>query len=273
MSARLPHRVLVTNDDGVSSPGLWYLAAAVSRLGCQVVVAAPRVDSSGFAAAVGDVVSGAVIETAPAASPLAPGIEGWSVEGPPARCVLAGVLGVFGSPPDVVMSGINAGANTGRFLQLHSGTLGAALAAGNSGLRAMAVSLDVMPGLMFDGSEQHWSTAAEVAARLLGQLIVRPVRTVWNVNVPNLPLTQLRGVAEARPGRSRQQLRASEVATGRHVLDLVALGDDAGTSSEGGGGPAVDRTLLDGGIVSVVGVTVPGIAAVGGPVLELSAGE
>jgi hypothetical protein len=63
------------------------------------------------------------------------------------------------------------------------------------------------------------------------------------------------------------------VATGRHILHLVALGDDAGASSEGGGDPAADRTLLDNGVVSVVGVTVPGIAPVGDPVLELSAGK
>jgi 5'-nucleotidase len=271
MSSPFPRRVLVTNDDGASSPGLWYLAAAVARLGCEVVVAAPRFDSSGFAAAVGDVVSGAMIETAPARSPLAPEVVGWSVDGPPARCVLAGVLGVFGPPPDAVVSGINAGANTGRFLQLHSGTLGAALAAGNSGLHAMAVSLDVAPGLMLDGREQHWSTAAEVAAGLLAQLVVRPARTVWNVNVPNLPLAQLSGVAEARHGRSRQQLRASEVAAGRYVLDLVALGDGSAAGSDGASDPLADRTLLDAGTVTVVGVGVPAIVPVGGPVLELGA--
>ncbi|MGB8861858.1 MAG: 5'/3'-nucleotidase SurE, partial [Ilumatobacteraceae bacterium] len=102
MSNQLSRRVLVTNDDGVSSPGVWYLAAAIARLGCDVVVAAPRQDSSGFAAAVGDVVAGALIEAAPVSSDLAPGVLGWSVDGPPARCVLAGVLGAFGEVPDLV---------------------------------------------------------------------------------------------------------------------------------------------------------------------------
>ncbi len=271
MSTPFPRRVLVTNDDGVTSPGLWHLAAAIARLGCEVAVAAPSSDSSGFAAAVGDIVTGAVIETAPATSPLAPELEGWAVDGPPARCVLAGVLGVFGPPPDAVVSGINAGANTGRFLQLHSGTLGAALAASNSGLHAMAVSLDVAPGLMLDGEEQHWSTAAEVAARLLRQLVVRPARTVWNVNVPNLPLARLSGVAEARPGRSRQRLRASEVTDGRHVLDLVALGDGSTDRSDGAGESVTDRMLLDAGTVTVVGVSVPAVVPVGDPVLVLDA--
>jgi len=254
-------RVLVTNDDGVSSPGLWHLAAAIARLGCDVVVAAPLADSSGFAAAVGDVVSGAVIATAPASSNLAPDIVGWSVDGPPGRCVLAGVLGVFGTAPDVVVSGINAGANTGRFLQLHSGTLGAALTAGNYGLRALAVSLDTTPGVEADDAGRQWGTAAEVAALLLPQLVERPARTVWNVNVPNVPLADVGGVAEAALGRSRQTLGASKVVDGRHVLGLVAAGDASVAGREGR--PATDRELLDNGMVTVMGVTPPGVVPVG----------
>jgi 5'-nucleotidase len=264
MNSAEPFRILVTNDDGTASPGLWHLAASLVGPGREIVVAAPQRDSSGFAAAVGDVAHGAAIEASPVEWPPewpANDTPAWAVDGPPGRCVLGGVLGIFGPRPHLVVSGINAGANVGRFLQLHSGTLGAALTAANSGTRAMAVSLDTPHGP--DAAEQpmHWQTAAQVAAALVDQLRARPRGTVWNVNVPNIERALVRGIAEGRPGRSRQALEARSAGEGRHELHLVPLATtigDAPTSDE-----RSDRDLLDAGMVSVTSVTAPGLLAVG----------
>jgi 5'-nucleotidase len=271
-------RILVTNDDGVDSPGLWHLAHALSGPGREVVIAAPSRDSSGFAAAVGHIGPGAVFEAHPTEWPAhwtqRPAEErppAWAVEGPPGRCVLAGVLGLFGPRPHLVVSGINAGANTGRFLQLHSGTLGAALTAANSGISAMAVSLDTVPrpGMEEDPAE-HWGAAAQVAAALVDQLAARERGTVWNVNVPNLERDEIAGIAEARLGRSRWAMQLSPVSEGRHEVNMVPTTPRvrAGADAASDDGPT-DRELLDGGHVAITSVTVPGLLPVGEVALDL----
>nr|WP_221381313.1 5'/3'-nucleotidase SurE [Actinoplanes polyasparticus] len=134
-------RVLITNDDGVSAPGILALAAAVAG-SHDVVVAAPQDEASGMSAALTAVVSDGQIVVAPFELP---GITAYGVAASPAYIVVLASLGVFGPPPDIVLSGINRGANAGRAV-LHSGTVGAALTAANYGMRAMAVSLDVLNG-------------------------------------------------------------------------------------------------------------------------------
>src|ERR1700761_1674997 len=124
-------RVLVTNDDGVSAPGLRPLAEAARGRGVEVVVAAPAQEASGMSAALTAVTDRGrvVFEETPA---------GFGVAASPAYIVVLASLGVFGPPPEIVLSGINRGANIGRAV-LHSGTVGAALTAANHGARAMAV--------------------------------------------------------------------------------------------------------------------------------------
>ncbi|MGA0354821.1 MAG: 5'/3'-nucleotidase SurE, partial [Ilumatobacteraceae bacterium] len=115
-------RILVTNDDGISSVGLHRLARAMTAHG-EVVVVAPDREFSGAGAAVGAIhlmqpeVHRATVD----------GIgESWAVSGPPALCVFFARLGAFGGPFDLVVSGINPGANVGRSVY-HSGTVGACL--------------------------------------------------------------------------------------------------------------------------------------------------
>jgi 5'-nucleotidase len=182
-------RVLVTNDDGVFAPGIAALALAVQSEGHEVVVAAPSGECSGAGAALGPLhLTGRI---AYSCETLA-GLEHMAVravDGPPALAVLSACLGGFGPPPDAVVSGINAGANTGRAV-LHSGTVGAALTAANFGRPAMAVSLAL-------GSPPHWETAATTAAALLPWLDRLKPPSVLNVNVPNLPRNEVRGVQAA----------------------------------------------------------------------------
>lgn len=179
-------RILVTNDDGVDAPGFLPLVAAVVSTGHDVVAAPPQHEMSGQGAAIGKLHVDRSIDVEERELPGLPGIRCHAVDGPPALCVIAGHLGAFGDPPDLVVSGINPGPNTGGAV-LHSGTVGAALTAANFGFSGLAVSMGV-------GKPMHWETAAELALPALAWLSEQPARTVVNLNVPNLPLDEVLGV-------------------------------------------------------------------------------
>ncbi|MGH6692172.1 MAG: 5'/3'-nucleotidase SurE, partial [Gammaproteobacteria bacterium] len=152
-------RVLVTNDDGVASPGLHALARALVDDGHDVIVVAPDREMSGSAAAIGQVHIEGGIDAERVDLPRLDGVLAYAVAGPPGLCVLTARLGGFGDPPDLVVSGINPGCNTGRAV-LHSGTVGAALTAANFGCRGLAVSIDV--------STRHLHEQARGPARAAG---------------------------------------------------------------------------------------------------------
>jgi 5'-nucleotidase len=179
-------RVLVTNDDGVHEPGVLHLARAMRDAGFDVVIVAPRAEMSGSSASM------AVRDDAIRYESV--DVAGWdlpayAVDGPPALCVIAGVLGAFGEPPVLVASGVNPGYNTGRST-LHSGTVGAALTAAAWGLSGLAVSIDI-------GHVVRWRTATDLAARAAQWLAAAPPRTALNLNVPNVEPDRLRGVRQA----------------------------------------------------------------------------
>jgi 5'-nucleotidase len=105
-------------------------------------------------------------------------------------CVMAAHLGAFGDRPDIIASGINLGGNTGRSV-LFSGTVGAALAAANFGLKGVAVSQNI-------GEPWHTATAAAVGLVAVAWALEQPSGTVLNVNVPNLPVDEVKGVRTGR---------------------------------------------------------------------------
>jgi 5'-nucleotidase len=189
-------RILVTNDDGVDAVGLHILARRLVELG-DVVVAAPDREYSGAGAALGTL---HLIRPEMRRVDLDGVPTAWSITGPPALCVMFARLGVFGEPFDLVVSGINPGANTGRAIY-HSGTVGAALTARNGGVSGLAVSQAVddfgVEGQGWDEmlDHQRWDTAAEIGAlvaqAILAELPSDPV--VVNVNVPNRPMDALAG--------------------------------------------------------------------------------
>ncbi|MFD0823158.1 5'/3'-nucleotidase SurE, partial [Micromonospora zhanjiangensis] len=136
-------RVLVTNDDGISAPGIRALARTAVAHGLDVLLAAPLRDASGTSAALTAVEHGAhVVVEEQSVEDL--GLTGYGVAGSPGFITLIALHGAFGPPPEVVLSGVNLGANVGQAV-LHSGTVGAALTAAINGCRAVAVSLDTMP--------------------------------------------------------------------------------------------------------------------------------
>jgi 5'-nucleotidase len=196
-------RILVTNDDGIDSVGLHVLARAMTAHG-DVTVVAPDREFSGAGAALGALhllqpeVQRRTMDGVP---------EAWAVNGAPALCVFFARLGVFGERFDLVVSGINPGANVGRSVY-HSGTVGAALTARLGGINAIAVS-QAVTGFGIEGQGwdemvrgQKWHTAAAVASRMVASLVAEPptAPVVLNVNVPNLELDEIQGWRRATVG-------------------------------------------------------------------------
>jgi 5'-nucleotidase len=182
-------RALVTNDDGIHSPGLHHLARVALDAGLEVVVAAPMTENSGASASL-------VATRTDGQMNLheidVPGVATrcLGVEATPAYLTWAALRGAFGVMPDLVLSGINKGPNTGHAV-LHSGTVGAALTASAHGVAALAVS-------MASREPDHWDTASWVAQRAVTWLRATPRGPiVLNVNVPDLPMAELTGIVQA----------------------------------------------------------------------------
>lgn len=178
-------RVLVTNDDGLHAPGLFHLAAAAAEAGHDVLAVAPEGNYSGSGAAIGDL--GSVSRIRCRDMPLAglDTVQSIELSGPPALCVITAALGSFGEPPELVLSGINPGLNTGRST-LHSGTVGAALTAANFGMSAVAVSI-----AGHEPDVRNWDVAGRAAVSAADWVAAAGARTVLNVSVPDLPASEL----------------------------------------------------------------------------------
>ncbi len=191
-----PLRLMLTNDDGIDSVGLHVLAKAMRRFG-EVTIIAPDREFSGAGAAIG-----AIWEHMPEVHEAdVDGIDAaWAVSGPPALCVLFARLGAFGPPPDLIVSGINPGANVGRSVY-HSGTIGACLTGRSGSIPGVAVSQSVsnfgVEGQAWGDviAELRWETAAAVAEAAVEGLLAEtlPEAGVLNVNVPDLPLADING--------------------------------------------------------------------------------
>jgi 5'-nucleotidase len=164
---RTPH-ILLTNDDGIRSPGLWAAASALAELG-YVTVVAPREQSSGMGRSLPNTSDGIISEEQVQVNGQAWGV--FAVGGSPAQAVMHGVYEVLKHKPDLVVSGINYGENVGSGVTI-SGTVGAALEAAALGIPALAVSLetDVAQHLSYS-EEVDFSTAAVFTARLARSLL------------------------------------------------------------------------------------------------------
>lgn len=177
-------RILVSNDDGVFAPGIYSLAKELEKIG-NVDVVAPDRNRSGA--------SNSLTLTRPIrAKKLHTGFV--SVEGTPTDCVHLAVTGYFETEPDLVVSGINDGANLGDDI-LYSGTVAAAMEGRYLGLPAIAVSL-------VGENVKNYDTAAVVAKNLVLMLTQNPLpkQTILNVNVPDLPLKEIKGIEVTRLG-------------------------------------------------------------------------
>ena len=202
-------RALITNDDGIDSPGLWALAAGARDAGFEVVVAAPHVDASGVGGSVLAVREDDHTRVHRRELPGLAGVPAFAVEGHPAFIVHSAGRGWLDPKPDVVLSGINLGSNLGHAV-LHSGTIGAALAASLHGWRGLAVSLGT-PAVT--PRRPHWDSALHVLPEVLEVLFAAPDATVLSLNVPDLPVAELRELREARLAKfGSVQVRVDHIA-------------------------------------------------------------
>lgn len=246
-------RILVTNDDGIDSVGLHILARAMRPFG-DVVIVAPDREFSGASAALG-----ALHLIQPEVHRMSvDGIdESWAVTGPPALCVMFARLGAFGEPFDLIVSGINPGANVGRSVY-HSGTIGAALTARNGMVSGVAVS-QAVTGFGVEGQAwddmligQKWETAATVAASFVEGLIANMPATpvVVNLNVPNCDVSEIKGWKCGRIGHepprrmSTATLEAKQGYEGSYYVRM-AWGEAAALPADTDGG------LVQDGYISV----------------------
>ena len=184
-------RILLSNDDGIESVGLRALAQGVSGLGEIWVVAPDREQSSvGHAITLSD-----PIWLRP--YPFDGVHAAFSVGGTPADCVKLALTALMPQRPDVILSGINRGENTG-ISTIYSGTVSAATEGTISGVPSLAISLDSFTSNRFDFAARM--------ARHLAKLVERhglPTGTLLSVNVPDLPEAQIRGIRITRQGRAR----------------------------------------------------------------------
>jgi 5'-nucleotidase len=210
----------VTNDDGIDSRGLAILAVAALRVGLDVVVAAPSRQFSGAGAGLIATTREGWTVLERRQLPGLPSIEAYALEAQPGYIVRAALRGWLDPAPELVLAGINHGANVGRAI-LHSGTVGAALTAGVNGVRGLAVSLDIGRR---PAQPPHWDTAAHLLPRILDLLTGAPRGTVLTLNVPDRPpdaLAELRHASLAAFGTV--QTRVDRVENGQLCLAQVEL--------------------------------------------------
>ncbi|WP_027351888.1 5'/3'-nucleotidase SurE [Halotalea alkalilenta] len=223
-------RVLLSNDDGVHAPGLRALHDALAP-SARLRVIAPDRDKSGAS-------NSLTLSKPLAIRALESGF--YSVDGTPADCVYLGVSGLWDERPEIVVSGINHGANLGDDV-LYSGTVAAAMEGRSLGMPAIAISL---------AGRRHFATAGRVAASLVGAAatLSLPPRSLLNVNVPDLPWEELRGIRITRLGhREAGPVMPIEVIDprGEKRYWIAAAGKNVDD------GPETDFAAIEQGYVSI----------------------
>ncbi len=229
-------KILVSNDDGYRAPGITRLVEAL-RTVAEVRAIAPDRDRSGASNAL-------TLDRPLRAEPVAEGF--YRVDGTPTDCVHLGLTGLIDFDPDMVVSGINAGANVGDDV-LYSGTVAAAMEGRFLGLPSIAVSLAGHP-------QQHYETAVHVVLELIGRLTASPLPadTILNINVPDLPWHAVQGYRATRLGQRHRSGPAIQQRDPRgrmvHWVGLVGEEQDSG--------PGTDFQALREGMVSVTPILV-----------------
>lgn len=191
-------RILLSNDDGVHAQGLLVLQKMLSRLG-EVWTVAPLEERSTTGHSL-------TLHKPLRLHKIGPRFFGAS--GSPADCVYLGIRQVLGRMPDLVVSGINRGANLGQDIY-YSGTVSAAREACMMGIPSLAVSLAIDFNSQKSEEQRHYASAAKLAVDLIrefkskkrgGPALDLPLHTLLNLNVPDLPLSKIKGFRPAEQG-------------------------------------------------------------------------
>jgi 5'-nucleotidase len=234
-------RILISNDDGYRARGIIALRDALKGLGDLTVVAPDR-NRSGAS-------NSLTLEVPLRVNQAEPDV--YFVQGTPTDCVHLAISGLFPFEPDMVVSGINDGSNLGDDV-LYSGTVAAATEGRFLGKTAVAFSLNT-DGLRGD-ARRHFETGAHFARVIVERLMAAPLgrATILNVNVPNIPVAEVKGIKVTRLGnrhRSEAVIRAEDP-RGRPVYWV----GPAGASQDAG--PGTDFHAVAEGFVSVTPLTV-----------------
>ena len=223
--------ILLSNDDGYQAPGLLKLAEQLSTIG-EIVVVAPDQDRSGAS-------NSLTLVNPLRARTMENGFI--RVDGTPTDCVHLAITGLLETEPDLVVSGINAGPNMGDDV-LYSGTVAAATEGRFLGLPAIAISMN-------SHDPEHFETGARVAEELVRRLIEAPLseNVILNVNVPDIPYEQLRGIVSTRLGHRHkaEPVVKSKDPRGRTIYWVGPAG------AEQDAGPGTDFHTVRQGCVSV----------------------
>lgn len=224
-------RILLSNDDGCTAPGLRCLAEHLRPVHSLEIVAPDR-NRSGAS-------NSLTILNPIRVQKHADGT--YCVDGTPTDCVHLALTGLMKEQPDMVVSGINAGANLGDDT-LYSGTVAAAMEGRHLGISAIAVScVSVNP--------RHYDTAAKITLRLIERLQHEPLPgdTILNVNVPDVPYDELQGIEVTRLGNRHKSEKVIEDADprGRRIYWIGAAG------AEHDGGPGTDFYAVQNRRVSI----------------------
>jgi 5'-nucleotidase len=225
--------ILVTNDDGIDSPGLWAVAEALTRVG-NVLIVAPDKQQSGMGSSV-SLHSETPIREIP--SPVA-GARAFSVGGTPSDCSMVGIRRLRQERTDLLVSGINIGPNVGRDV-VYSGTVMATLQGYFRKIPSIAISL-----VLHDGLDKPLFDVASGVVTSLAQCIKRgemPGDCILNVNVPNIPQEQIKGIKVTKAAPSGYIRAPQPTAQGtkygrgrsKHVSDEQMTGTDIQAIDEG----------------------------------------
>ena len=224
-------RILLSNDDGYLAPGLGCLAAAVGEF-ADITVVAPDRNRSGAS-------NSLTLATPLRARQAANGF--FFVDGTPTDCVHIAITGLMSEEPDMVIAGINAGANLGDDV-LYSGTVAAATEGRFLGLPAVAVSLT-------GARQEYFDTAANVVLKILARMEKQPLPsdTILNVNVPDLPWDELKGFESTRLGH-RHKSEAVVKDKDPYGKEIFWIGP---SGPEEDAGPGTDFFAIRNGCVSI----------------------
>ena len=223
-------RILVSNDDGYFAPGIALLAQRLAPLG-EVSVVAPERDRSGAS-------NSLTLDRPLTVRRAANGFR--YINGTPTDCVHLALTGLMDPPPDIVVSGINFGANMGDDT-IYSGTVAAATEGFLFGLPSIAVSLNGKAG-------EHFETAAAIAAQMVERFARAPMRepVLLNINVPDVALAALGGIDVTRLGRRHKSEPVVKMQTPRGEAFWIGAAGEAQDS-----GPGTDFHSVAAGRVSV----------------------
>ena len=227
-------RILVTNDDGIHAPGLKVLEKIARSLSDDVWVVAPEAEHSGASHAL-------TLRRPLQIHKLGP--KRYATSGTPTDCVLLAINHlVEGKRPDLVLSGVNRGANLGEDV-LYSGTVAAAMEASMLGIPAIAMSQVRM------GETLHWKTAEKFGAEIVRKLVALewPDDLLMNVNFPPIPPEKVTGIAVGAQGRRKSTV---QVVKGKDPFarDVLWVGDFTNDDPED---PHSDLAVIAGGGIAI----------------------